>query len=219
MNQLKLLGGSGNIFPTMVIKEPILKKIYSFEDLRGSPKLDRSSFERFLKLYFQKQLVAKVKSEPADAHSSHEHIVKVVGSTFDKLVLDSTKDVLIEFYAPWCEKCQHFEKVMQRLGEVFCDSKSLRIATMDATKNDVPTGVIAGMNGYPNIFLFPAGNHKKPIEYKGSKNAFDIVRFVQENSRFKIKLPNEVLAKLKTEKERSKKESEHNHSKGSHTEL
>lgn len=30
----------------------------------------------------------------------------VVASNFDKIVLDETKDVLIEFYAPWCGHCK-----------------------------------------------------------------------------------------------------------------
>jgi hypothetical protein len=29
-------------------------------------------------------------------------VTVVVGSNFNKIVLDSTKDVLLEIYAPWC---------------------------------------------------------------------------------------------------------------------
>jgi thiol-disulfide isomerase/thioredoxin len=30
----------------------------------------------------------------------------VVGSTFDTIVMDPTKDVLLEVYAPWCQHCK-----------------------------------------------------------------------------------------------------------------
>ena len=41
----------------------------------------------------------------------------VVGKTFNEIVNDETKDVLIEFYAPWCGHCKSLEPVYKELGE------------------------------------------------------------------------------------------------------
>lgn len=41
----------------------------------------------------------------------------VVGETFDEIVNDPTKDVLIEFYAPWCGHCKNLEPIYRELGE------------------------------------------------------------------------------------------------------
>ena len=41
----------------------------------------------------------------------------VVGETFDEIVNDETKDVLIEFYAPWCGHCKNLEPIYKELGE------------------------------------------------------------------------------------------------------
>lgn len=41
----------------------------------------------------------------------------VVGKTFDEIVNDETKDVLIEFYAPWCGHCKTLEPKYNELGE------------------------------------------------------------------------------------------------------
>ena len=41
----------------------------------------------------------------------------VVGKTFNEIVNDPTKDVLIEFYAPWCGHCKNLEPIYNELGE------------------------------------------------------------------------------------------------------
>ena len=51
---------------------------------------------------------------------------------------DAEKDVLIEFYAPWCGHCKSLEPKYKELAERLEDSEGLVIAKMDATANDVP---------------------------------------------------------------------------------
>lgn len=207
------MGGSGYKFPTMVIKEPVFQKVFSFEDQKALAKLGMLTFERFLTLFFEKKLISRVRSESADSsHSGHEHVVKVVGSNFDRVVLDSTHDVLLEVYAPWCDKCDRFESVLTEVADVLCThAKGVVVAQMDATKNDIPVNVIAGLNGYPTLLLFPAAGKKEVLEYRGSRNPYDIVRFVQEHSTFKPRLPNELLVRLRAEKS-SKNYESHDHS-------
>lgn len=41
----------------------------------------------------------------------------VVAKNFDEIVNDSERDVLIEFYAPWCGHCKQLEPKYTELGE------------------------------------------------------------------------------------------------------
>ena len=48
--------------------------------------------------------------------SSFYFLQVVVGKNFDEIVNDNTKDVLIEFYAPWCGHCKQLEPKYTELG-------------------------------------------------------------------------------------------------------
>jgi protein disulfide isomerase family A protein 3 len=41
----------------------------------------------------------------------------VVAKNFDEIVNDPERDVLIEFYAPWCGHCKQLEPKYNELGE------------------------------------------------------------------------------------------------------
>jgi protein disulfide-isomerase A1 len=77
----------------------------------------------------------------------------VVGKSFEAIVKDPTKDVLLEVYAPWCGHCQNLEPIYAKLATRFKEIPSVVIAKMDGTENEVES---LDVEGYPAIFFFPA---------------------------------------------------------------
>ena len=77
----------------------------------------------------------------------------VVSKSFSDIVLDESKDVFLEIYAPWCGHCKQLTPIWEQLGTHF-DKSNVVIAKMDGTLNEVD-GV--SIKGFPTIQFYPAG--------------------------------------------------------------
>lgn len=50
-------------------------------------------------------------------NANHLFLQVVVAKNFDEIVNDPERDVLIEFYAPWCGHCKSLEPKYNELAE------------------------------------------------------------------------------------------------------
>merc|ERR1711934_1069130 len=116
----------------------------------------------------------KSEDEPADNNGA----VKVlVGKTFKKEVVDSGKDVLVEFYAPWCGHCKALVPEYEKLGNEFKSIDSVVIAKMDSTANEIEEVEI---EGFPTLYFWKAGA-KEAVKYDGGRTHEEMSKYIREN--------------------------------------
>lgn len=70
----------------------------------------------------------KSEDVPTGDDAKDGDVVVVVGKTFDDIVLDASKDVLLEAYAPWCGHCKQLAPTYRKLAKRFRDVDSVVIA-------------------------------------------------------------------------------------------
>ncbi|KAG4221103.1 hypothetical protein PC116_g30420, partial [Phytophthora cactorum] len=132
------------------------------------------------------KIAPSLKSEPIP-EKQEGPVTVVVGKTYEDIVLDDSKDVLIEFYAPWCGHCKALAPKYEDLASLYSKSEfkdKVVIAKVDATANDVPDEI----QGFPTIKLYPAGAKDKPVTYSGSRTVEDLIEFVKENGKYKAEV-------------------------------
>jgi len=107
-------------------------------------------------------------------------VVILSPANFDAVVLDETKDVLVEFYAPWCGHCKNLAPIWEKLANIYKNEKGVVIANIDADKHQT-IGSKFGVTGFPTLKFFPKGK-KEGVAYDGGRNLGDFISFLNSNS-------------------------------------
>ncbi|KAJ8272758.1 hypothetical protein GJAV_G00093090 [Gymnothorax javanicus] len=131
-----------------------------------------------------------IKSQPVPK-SNKGPVKVVVGKTFEDIVMDPKKDVLIEFYAPWCGHCKKLEPDYLALGKKYKHEKNLVIAKMDATVNDVPHDGYK-VEGFPTIYFATTKNKQNPIKFEGGQRDLEVLSEFLEKHASKLSPKDEL---------------------------
>ncbi|KAJ1960450.1 protein disulfide-isomerase precursor [Dipsacomyces acuminosporus] len=161
----------------------------------------------FVKTFTEGKAKPSYKSEPIPKTNDGDVFV-VVTNQFEEVVFDKSKDVLLEFYAPWCGHCKNLAPIYDRLGKALSKNKNLVVAKMDATANDVPSDLPAlQVYGFPTIVLV-RGEDNAVVEYKGNRSIESFVEFLEENAANKITYNKEDLKEEEEEEDEEEKKAE-----------
>lgn len=139
------------------------------------------TFEKFIGDVQAGNVEAWMKSEAVPEDNDEPGKVRiVVGKNFEEIVNNEDKDVLIEFYAPWCGHCKTLAPKYDELAEMLKGEDSIVIAKMDATANDVPPQY--DVKGFPTIYYAPKGSKSSPKAYEGGREVDDFIKYLKKES-------------------------------------
>ncbi|RAL07562.1 protein disulfide isomerase PDI1 [Aspergillus homomorphus CBS 101889] len=169
-------------FPAFAIQDPAKNAKYPYDQ---SKELKADDVEKFIQNVLEGKIEPSIKSEPIP-ETQDGPVTVVVAHSYKELVIDNDKDVLVEFYAPWCGHCKALAPKYDELAGLYINNPDfaakVTVAKIDATANDVPDPI----TGFPTIRLYPAGAKDSPVEYEGSRTVEDLAKFIFENGKHKV---------------------------------
>ena len=160
-------------------KKYIMKKEIEYENIIN-----------FVNNWEENKLKRSLKSEK-EPKDNKGNVLILVGKTFEKEVINNDKDVMVLFYAPWCNHCKEFMPKYEEAAKILKEKNNkLIMAKMDGSANEIESVTISG---FPTILFFP-GNKKKeePIKYNGKRTTEDVIKFIRTYSYNKIKDDNDI---------------------------
>lgn len=138
--------------------------------------LSKKAINKALDDFKADKLSAYHKSAPVP-EKNDESVKVIVGDTFEDLVLNKDKFVLLESYAPWCGHCKSLEPIYKELADKLKHVKNLTIAKMDATANEHPS---LNVKGFPTINFFKPGSKSSPDTYNGERTVEGFLKYLEE---------------------------------------
>ncbi|CAI5498077.1 unnamed protein product [Closterium sp. Naga37s-1] len=96
--------------------------------------------------------------------------------TFDEVVLDREKHVLVEFFAPWCGHCKSLAPTYEKLAQIFKPEKDIVIAKVDGEAEKFLASRYK-VTGFPTVWWFPKDN-KDGEEYQVGRELNDFIGYI-----------------------------------------
>jgi len=99
---------------------------------------------------------------------------------FDQVALDSSKNVIVTFTAPWCGHCKSLKPHYEKVATTFKPEGDCVVANLNADdKKNSDIGQKYGITGFPTIKFFSKDN-KEPEEFEGERTEAGIVAYLNE---------------------------------------
>ncbi|KAI9816849.1 MAG: hypothetical protein M1827_001494 [Pycnora praestabilis] len=120
------------------------------------------------------------------ANAAGSSVLDLIPSNFDKVVLQSGKPALVEFFAPWCGHCKNLAPVYEELATKFAGAgDKVSIGKVDADEHK-SLGQRFGVQGFPTLKWFD-GKSETPEDYTSGRDLESLTKFIEEKTGTKAK--------------------------------
>jgi len=143
-----------------------------------SAELEEANVRKFVSDFLDGKLKQHLLSEEIPEDWDKEPVKILVGKNFEEVALNKEKNVLVEFYAPWCGHCKQLVPTWDKLGENFKEHADIVIAKMDSTANELES---VKVQGFPTIKYFMAGG--EVIDYNGERTLEGLTKFLESGGK------------------------------------
>lgn len=82
------------------------------------------------------------------------NIVALTEATFDKTINESTKPVLVDFWAEWCRPCKAIAPILEEVAQEYGDKVIFAKVNIEENPNIAPK---FGIRGIPTLLIFKHG--------------------------------------------------------------
>lgn len=144
-----------------------------------SDKLTADSVKSFVQEILDGKRKPHLNTEEVPEDWDAKPVKVLVGKNFDQVARDKSKNVLVEFYAPWCGHCKQLAPIWDELGEKFKDNADIVIAKMDSTANELADVKI---QGFPTIKYFPKDSDEV-VDYNGERTLAAFTKFLESGGK------------------------------------
>ncbi|XP_059835131.1 thioredoxin domain-containing protein 11 isoform X1 [Hypanus sabinus] len=127
--------------------------------------LNKSSIESIIKNYsrayspLHRHLIAGTKSKAQEEYL----IAEVTTETFDNIVLDVEKNVLLLYYTQWCGFCTVLNHIFIQVARLFHANDAVVTARVNVAKNDLPWEYM--VDRFPTVLFFPRNRKDLSVKY------------------------------------------------------
>lgn len=187
----EILNMNPEIVPLFAIQDNSNGRKYGIDQTAHPEGPSTKDIEEYVEKFLAGDVEPIIKSEPlpTEEEQASQEVVKLVAHNYDQILNDTSKDIFVKYYAPWCGHCKKLAPIWEEMAGIF-DSKAKNsqvvIADLDHTLNDVDTPIM--IEGYPTLILYPANGEidpktglRKAVIYDKARDLESLLDFVKTN--------------------------------------